>query len=664
MDGTINLDTIPGNGGTISFGPQFTAGTYTITAYHSTTFCQNLMNGSSIIEAAPIAFNMTPAGIACEGAVIGLASSEAGISYQLRWNASINIGSPVAGTGSAISFGAQSLAGTYSVIAANSNGCTSVMNSTVEIYPLPVAFNLVPSGTQCQGTVLGLDGSEVNVNYVLVLNGSVMADTIAGTGSTISFGPQLTSGNYTVIAYFTSTSCQSVMNGSSDISNVAPAIYSMTPAGIICSGSAIGIDNSEIGAVYQLRMNGTINMGAPVAGTGAAISFGVQTLPGVYTAIATNAQGCNSLMTGSVVVNPNPAAFNIAPAGAFCPGTTLGVNGSEAGVNYILVLNGSINIDTLAGTGSALWFGVQTTSGTYSVVAYHATTLCLTTMNGTTILNPAPVAFTMTPAGISCVNTLIGLDNSETGVTYQLRLNGSTNIGSPVTGTGSAISFGVQSLAGSYTVVATNGFSCSSVMNAGVVLNPLPTAFNIVPSGVHCQGTAIGTDGSEVGINYILLLNGSISIDTLAGTGAALSFGPQATSGNYTVSSYSLAASCTQAMNGISTITSSPSVFNMTPAGILCAGATLGIDGSNVGVNYQLRRNGSVNVGTPVAGNGLPLSFGVQTIPGTYTVEAAGLNGCTALMNGSIVINALPVQFTQLPAGKPVPGCCHYPQRF
>jgi len=656
LDGTINLDTIAGTGNAIDFGPQATAGTYTVTAYNTTSFCDNPMNGSTIIEAAPVAFDMTPAGIACEGTVIGLENSETGISYQLRWNGSINIGMPVIGNGAAISFGAQSLTGVYSVIATNADGCFTAMSSSVTINALPVAFNLIPSGTQCQGTSLGLDGSEVNASYILVLNGNMMVDTIAGTGSTISFGPQMTSGTYTVVAFFNSTNCQSTMNGSSVISNVAPAIYSMMPAGIICSGATIGLNNSEIGAFYQLRLNGTINMGVPVAGTGSAIDFGVQTLAGVYTAIATNANGCSSVMTGNVVVNPNPTAFSIIPTGSFCPGSTLGTDGSETGVNYILVLDGSINIDTISGNGAQLSFGAQTTSGVYTVVAYNTTTLCHTIMNGTTVIIPAPVSFNMTPAGIICAGSNIGLDNSEIGVTYQLRLNGTVNVGAPVAGTGSQISFGAPSIPGAYSVVATNASNCSSMMNDTITLNPMPTTFSILPSGVHCQGTSIGVDGSETGVNYVLVLNNTIYIDTIAGNGSAINFGPQSTSGVYTVSAYTTVASCAVVMNGNTTINPAPFLYNMTPAGIICSGATLGIDGSNVGVNYQLRRNGTINVGSPVTGTGSAISFGIQTVPGTYTVEAAGINGCTAVMNGTIVMNASPIAFTQFPAGSHCPG--------
>ena len=654
LDGAINVDTIAGTGAAISFGAQITAGTYTVIAYNTLTNCTIDMDGSSVIEVAPVVYTMTPAGIACQGAVIGLVNSESGVSYQLRWNGTTNVGTPVAGTGAAISFGAQTLTGTYTVMATGSNSCSAAMNGSVVVNALPIAFNLVPAGTQCQGAILGVDGSETGVNYILVLNGSINIDTISGSGTLLSFGPQATSGVYTIIAYNATTFCQTIMNGSTVI-NPAPAVFNMTPAGVICSGAFLGLDNSETGVSYQLRLNGTINIGPAIAGTGSAISFGVQALPGSYTAVATNSYNCSTFMNGTIVVNPLPVTFNITPAGIHCQGALLGTDGSESGVNYVLILNGTIQIDTLAGTGAPLSFGAQATSGVYTVIAFNAASLCSVIMNGSTVINPAPAAFNMIPAGIICSGTVLGLDNSETGVTYQLRLNGSINVGLPVAGTGAAISFGAQTLPGTYTAVATNSFNCSTLMNGSVIINSLPIAFNITPAGLQCQGTSIGVDGSESGINYILVLNGSINIDTIAGNGAAITFGAQSTSGIYTVVAYT-SASCQMMMNGTTTLNSSPFVFNMIPAGVICAGTALGIDGSNTGVTYQLRRNGTVNAGTPVAGTGLPISFGIQTVPGIYTIEAAGSNGCTAVMNGSVVMNVTPLVFTQLPGGSHCAG--------
>ncbi|MCX6257553.1 MAG: hypothetical protein NTW49_06635, partial [Bacteroidia bacterium] len=79
----------------------------------------------------------------------------------------------------------------------------------------------------------------------------------------------------------------------------------------------------------------------------------------------------------------------------------------------------------------------------------------------------------------------IGLDNSETGVDYQLYIGGSTPVGLPVHGsTGNTITFGDQTAAGTYTVKATNnntGCSNDALMNgdATITINPLPVVNSV-----------------------------------------------------------------------------------------------------------------------------------------------------------------------------------------
>jgi hypothetical protein len=91
-----------------------------------------------------------------------------------------------------------------------------------------------------------------------------------------------------------------------------------------------------------------------------------------------------------------------------------------------------------------------------------------------------------------------------------------------------------------------------------------------------------------------------------------------------------------------------PTAFNMTGTGGYCAGTggrEVGLDGSETGVSYQLYVGGSTPVGSPVAGDGNPISFGNQTA-GTYTaVGTADVGGCSNNMNGSAVVteNPLPV---------------------
>jgi T5SS/PEP-CTERM-associated repeat protein len=96
-------------------------------------------------------------------------------------------------------------------------------------------------------------------------------------------------------------------------------------------------------------------------------------------------------------------------------------------------------------------------------------------------VNVLPLVYSVSGGGSYCSGGLgvtVGLNSSQSGVYYQLKRDGS-NTGSPVTGTGSAISFGLQTVAGTYTVLAVNATTgCSATMNgsATVTVNPLPTA--------------------------------------------------------------------------------------------------------------------------------------------------------------------------------------------
>ena len=82
------------------------------------------------------------------------------------------------------------------------------------------------------------------------------------------------------------------------------------------------------------------------------------------------------------------AVFAVTGGGAYCSGgdgVAVGLAGSETGVNYTLVY-GTTNVTTLAGTGSALDFGLQTQAGTYSVTATNTITGCILPMPSSVII--------------------------------------------------------------------------------------------------------------------------------------------------------------------------------------------------------------------------------------------------------------------------------------
>ena len=88
----------------------------------------------------------------------------------------------------------------------------------------------------------------------------------------------------------------------------------------------------------------------------------------------------------------------------------------------------------------------------------------------------------------------------------------------------------------------------------------------------------------------------------------------------------------------------SPSIYNVTGGGEFCAGGTglsIGLSNSEIGVSYQLKRNGN-DIGTPINGTGLAIDFGLQTSGGTYTVIGT-LSGQDEAMNGTVTITVSPL---------------------
>ena len=77
-----------------------------------------------------------------------------------------------------------------------------------------------------------------------------------------------------------------------------PTVYNVTGGGSTCTGSGfpVGLSRSQAGVTYFLLLNNTIIGSMPPANIlpGFAFSFGNQTVPGVYTVMASNANGLHS----------------------------------------------------------------------------------------------------------------------------------------------------------------------------------------------------------------------------------------------------------------------------------------------------------------------------------------------------------------------------------
>ncbi len=193
------------------------------------------------------------------------------MSYQL-YNGVNPAGLPVPGTGFAISFGLQTAAGAYTVVAINNaSSCTNNMTGSVNVsvYTLPNSYSVVGGGgTYCaggSGVAIGIDGSDAGVSYQLYQGLTPVGSAVTGTGSSITFGMQTVAGPYTVVATGPGTGCSSNMTGSVVVTiSSLPAAYAVTGGGNYCAGGAgvpVGLATSTTGVNYQL-LNGVTLAGS------------------------------------------------------------------------------------------------------------------------------------------------------------------------------------------------------------------------------------------------------------------------------------------------------------------------------------------------------------------------------------------------------------------
>lgn len=106
-------------------------------------------------------------------------------------------------------------------------------------------------------------------------------------------------------------------------------------------------------------------------------------------------------------------------------------------------------------------------------------------------------------------------------------------------------------------------------------------------------------------------------------------------------------------------VCSNPTNYTITGGGAICSNSSVavGLSGSQVGVNYQLKRDGT-NVGTTISGTGSAINFPNQSTAGTYTVTASGSGICPLSMTGNKIITLKPIP-TSVSAGSPPAAICN-----
>ena len=164
----------------------------------------------------------------------------------------------------------------------------------------------------------------------------------------------------------------------------------------------------------------------------------------------------------------------------------------------------------------------------------------------------------------------------------------------------------------------------------------LPSAFNVIGSGSYCQssgGLPVGLTNSEVGVTYTLYKNTVAQTPTVAGTGAAISFGNQ-TAGPYNVTGTNGGGTTTMQGTAIIMENPDPMAPTVTLTQPTCGSTTGTITvtaPTGTGMTYSI--NGSTYTNT----SGIFTAVAV----GTYSVTAKNASGCTSPVT-SVTLNANP----------------------
>ena len=424
------------------------------------------------------------------------------------------------------------------------------------------------------------------------------------------------------ITYSIGAGCQSTLP-----ITVNPLPATITGTTNVCVSSCIPLSDAGGGT-----WTSSLPAIATVSGTGSVcgVSTGVTVIK--YTLPLT---GC--FRTMSVTVNPLPPLVTVTGGGAYCAGGAgqhIGTGGSVIGVLYQLYLGGTPVGPPLAGTGGPLDFGLKTTAGVYTVIATSTINGCVRTMTGsvTISINPLPPLCTVTGGGSFCAGSAglhVTLGCSSAGISYQLLLGG-IPVGTPIAGTGGILDFGLQSAAGTYTVMATNvTTTCSQLMSgsATMTVNPLPAAIG-GPTAL-CPGTTITCTDITPGGNWSC---GPTAIGTIvAGTGVLTGI----VTGTVTVTYTLPATGCSVS----ETVTVSPVPGPILGPSVACVGIPVTLSDIVPGGTWTSSAPGTATIGS-LSGivNGL--------LAGSSTTITYSLGGTSCTVTRTITVNAGPSPIT------------------
>lgn len=444
------------------------AGTYTVQVKDANN-CTQILAATIPNNSGPSVSVVSFTNVSCFGGNTGaaLAVVSGGVpTYTYNWSG-----------GQPTPLATNLLAGVHTVTVTDANGCIASTSVTIT-QPTALTVNLTPTNPKCFGASNGLISA-------IALGGTpsyTYAWTDGGTGSTSNplaagvWGLTVGDGNGCVVIK------------TATLTNPPQMVASITSTNVscfnACNGIAVGSVTNAIGAVNYYWTGG------PAALTGQTVTA---LCAGTYTLLATDQNSCTA-GAQITITQPTQITANISSSGSVT------CNGGSDGFAVVTPGGGTPSY-SYTWTGAASANGNSSNAnnlpaGVYSVTVADAKGCSVTTQ--TTILQPTPLATTLTTTDPKCNGTTDGTANiaysGGAGTTYFYWEPGLQS------------GFGANSVnnlgAGSQTVTITSNGACPTVLTFTLAqpaaLNAVVTSTNSNCSqsnGKTCATVTGGTGG-------------------------------------------------------------------------------------------------------------------------------------------------------------------------
>jgi hypothetical protein len=573
--------------------PSITVGgTYMVIATNPTNSCTSTTSAVVSTNITPPVVTATSGSVSCASPNVTLNASSNAAGSTFAWT----------GTGgfvSAVEDPNATAAGSYTVVATATNGCTASATTTVTGDTNLPNVDATGGTLTCGVNTIILDGSSTT-------SGVSYSWTGPGGFNSLQENPPITTvGNY-VLVVTALNQCTATATAAVD-GNFTPPNASATGGTISCAASSVAITGNSTtpGATYEWNGPGSYVSAMP--------NVSVNTV-GSYTLIVTGANGCSATATAVVASDPNVPNATANGGVIDCVTSSITISGGSTTAGTTFSWTGPGGFTSLASSTNV------TTPGNYVLMVTNPSNGCSALATAVVSIDQVAPNVATTGGGITCTspNFTISATSTTQNVTYDWSGPGTFT---------SSLQNPLVSTPGNYVVTVTSSNGCTSTETAVLSANtniPIPTA---VGGTLTCTTTSLNlAGGSNLPVSYAW---------TGPGTFTSTQQNPSITvAGDYDL--------VVTAPNGCSATIQTTVDSDKTPPGAVADGGTYGCT-----VNSVTLDGSSPTTGVTYSWSGPSNFFSALQNPtvfnaGTYQLVVTGTNGCKSTTTAQVIADNTP----------------------